>query len=132
MKTPNWVPIILRISDNLKLKISFLPEDINGKSYFMGDCGWTETQYNTIKDYYFFTCKYELLMNDISLDFCEYIGAMCYKNKKDFLQFEGQTENSEFFYNSCLREIVGELLQQLKGEVFPSLYKELTKGLIDL
>ena len=85
MKTPTWKDQPITTIDGFKLILSFEPDnDIDPRHHFTTECGWTTAEYNTIKDYYFFTAKVTAYKGSIECG-SAYLGACCYKNLKDVM-----------------------------------------------
>ena len=58
-------------------------EDLDMRQHFVGECGWTEEQFEEIEDMPWFSVKLSLWRKGRELD-VEYLGACCYKTEDEF------------------------------------------------
>ena len=84
MKTPDWQPVQLPEKDGFKLVLSFEEEDLPAYYHFVGECGWSDEDYQSIKNYYWFCAKVTAFKGKIECG-ASYLGTCCYKSKKDII-----------------------------------------------
>lgn len=104
MKTPDWLPVELPKKDGFKLVLSFEHEDMCARDHFMNTCEWSEEDYNSIKDYYWFTAKVTAYKGKIEAG-TAHLGGNCYKSKTDFTNQE---------LSHYLPQIIAEAVEEAK------------------
>lgn len=81
MKTPDWKPQNIGIIDGFKIVLDFEKEHMCPKSHFVNECGWSDDEYNEIKNYYWFSAKVITYKGVIECG-SAYLGGCCHKNLK--------------------------------------------------
>lgn len=85
MRTPNWTDKKILTTDNgIDVFIEFEEEGTNAKHHFISECGWSESDYAEIKDFYWFSAKIYATKAGIEIG-NSYLGGNCYRNLKDVL-----------------------------------------------
>jgi hypothetical protein len=59
------------------------PEYISARHHFIKECGWTESQFRSIKDYPFFCARVSIWLDGVELA-SDYLGACSYKTEAEF------------------------------------------------
>ena len=91
MKTPNWKPQTICTQDGYTIVLSFEAEDTDARTHFTGEypnCGWTEEQYEPIKNFYWFVAKVTAFKGSIEAG-SAYLGGNAYSCLKEVLKGEG-------------------------------------------
>lgn len=84
MKTPDWRETYLGEFDGFALTIEFNEEIMNARNHFIKECGWTEEQYNEIKDFYWFQSIVKAHKGVVHCG-SAYLGGNCYASKNEAL-----------------------------------------------
>lgn len=91
MKIPQFKPQNLGTFEGFKIILSFEDEHLNAKDHFINECGWTDEEYNSIKNCYWFCAKISAFKGSIECG-SAYLGCCCYKTLKEILSFDGNTD----------------------------------------
>lgn len=84
MKTPQFKPQNLGTKEGFKLFLEFEPEYLDPMDHFVGECGWSEEEYNSIKNFYWFSAKVVAYKGKVEAG-CDHLGACCHKSLKDIM-----------------------------------------------
>ena len=75
--------IYLKTVDGFGILFDTEEEDRSMRQHFIKECGWTESQYQKIKNHAWFSAKVTAWKDGIELA-STYLGACCYKNVEEF------------------------------------------------
>lgn len=84
MKTPNWKDETICVRDGFTVVLSFSEEIECPKRHFIDCCGWTEDDYRSIRDFYWFNAEIQAFKGR-TLCATSYLGANAYRNKKEVM-----------------------------------------------
>ena len=87
MKTPDWTPVKLPDSGPFQIELSFEPDDMDPESHFIGQCGWSDEEYDTIKNYNWFSAKVAASFDGKEMG-AAWMGGCCHPGKRHVLGSE--------------------------------------------
>lgn len=120
MKTPTWLSEKVVTLDGIDYYLAFEPDDLNPRTHFITQCEWAETDYNEIKNYYWFSARVLAMKGQFLLSET-YMGGNCYKNKKEVIS----GDNWRDYLGGYMGQMVDECKEEAE-EKLSSLILELT------
>lgn len=99
-----------------------LPEDRSMREHFIGECGWSEKEFNRIRKYAWFTAKVSAWQDGEEIA-SDYLGACCYKKESEFY-----TKYADDYFKQMVDTVVKKAQTHLAFKADPKgvLLKELT------
>ena len=113
MKTPSWKNQNLGTDRGFKIELRFHEEDRSMKDHFINECGWSQDQYNDIKNYYWFVAEVVAYKGSIECG-SSYLGGNCYKNLKDVMQDKKPENVLGGYLPQMIEEAIEEAIENLK------------------
>ena len=113
MKTPSWKNQNLGYHKGFNLELRFAEEDWSMKDHFINGCGWSQDQYDDIKNYYWFVAEVVAYIGSIECG-SSYLGGNCYKNLKDVMQDKNPENVLSGYLPQMIEEAIEEAIKKLQ------------------
>lgn len=102
MTNMTYMTRYIKTVDGFGILFESEPECISPRQHFIKECGWTESQYQKIKNYEWFSARVSAWKNGEELA-STYLGACCYKTVEEFY-----TTYHDDYFADMVREVIVE------------------------
>lgn len=79
MEVPDWDPVVIHEDERFSFVLSFEPDDSGPREMLIGVCGWSESEYEEIKNNYWFMAVVTAYMGEIECG-SSVLGGNCYES----------------------------------------------------